>query len=73
MNKLTIIGNLTRDPETRTASNGKNVCTYTANDGTTRANMEMTATDVEFLSPRENAAPAASNGYVPVTDEDLPF
>ena len=123
MNKLTIIGNLTRDPETRAATNGKNVCTftvavnrkrgsepeadyfrvsawdklgescqnylakgrkvavigpvsvhtYTANDGTTRANMEMTATDVEFLSPRENAAHAASNGYVPVTDEDLPF
>lgn len=29
MNKLTIIGNLTRDPETRTTQSGKNVCTFT--------------------------------------------
>ena len=29
MNKLTIIGNLTRDPETRTTQMGKNVCTFT--------------------------------------------
>lgn len=29
MNKLTIIGNLTRDPELRTTSGGKNVCTFT--------------------------------------------
>ena len=29
MNKLTIIGNLTRDPELRTTQNGKNVCTFT--------------------------------------------
>lgn len=29
MNKLTIIGNLTRAPETRTTSSGKNVCTFT--------------------------------------------
>ena len=28
MNKLTIIGNLTRDPELRTTPNGKNVCTF---------------------------------------------
>lgn len=29
MNKLTIIGNLTRDPEMRTTSAGKEVCTFT--------------------------------------------
>ena len=29
MNKLTIIGNLTRDPELRTTSSGINVCTFT--------------------------------------------
>ena len=139
MNKLTIIGNLTRDPELRTTSTGLNVCTftvavnrrrsgnsnqpeadffrvsawrqlgencqrylakgrkvavvgavsvstYTGNDGTTRASLEVTADDVEFLSSRnEDAgyAPAASvqpvaaapamNGFEEVDDEDLPF
>ncbi len=29
MNKLTIIGNLTRDPELRTTSTGSTVCTFT--------------------------------------------
>lgn len=29
MNKITIIGNLTRDPELRTTQTGKNVCTFT--------------------------------------------
>ena len=29
MNRLTIIGNLTRDPELRTTQSGKNVCTFT--------------------------------------------
>ena len=29
MNKLTIIGNVTRDPELRTTTSGKNVCTFT--------------------------------------------
>ena len=104
MNKLTIIGNLTRDPELRTTSSGVNVCTftvavnrrkqqgkeeevdffrvtawrergelcakflqkgrkvcvigpvgvntYTANDGSTKANLEVTADEVEFLSPK---------------------
>lgn len=141
MNKLTIIGNLTRDPELRTTQNGISVCsftvaanrrrkaegqqeadffrvtawrelgencyrylakgrkvavvgavsvsTYTANDGSTRATMEVTADDVEFLSSRsdEGAAPAAKpaadapqqtsmqpqGGYEEVDDEDLPF
>lgn len=29
MNKLTIIGNLTRDPETRVTQSGSSVCTFT--------------------------------------------
>lgn len=105
MNKLTIIGNLTRDPEIRVTSQGISVCTFTvavnrrnakegqpdadffrvtawrqlgencgkflakgrkvavvgmvsvstyqANDGSTRAQMEVTADDVEFLSPKD--------------------
>ena len=139
MNKLTIIGNLTRDPELRTTSSGINVCTftvavnrrrsgnsnqpeadffrvsawrqlgencqrylakgrkvavvgavsvqtYTGNDGTTCASLEVTADDVEFLSSRNEdagyapAAPAqpvsaapAMNGFEEVDDEDLPF
>lgn len=101
MNNLTIIGNLTRDPETRTTSTGKDVCsfavavnrrgkdaeadyfrvsvwdkladncqrylakgrkvavtgpvsigTYDGKDGKTHANLEVTARDVEFLTPR---------------------
>ena len=104
MNKLTIIGNLTADPELRTTQAGKSVCgftvavnkrnsddadyfrvsawdklgencqkflikgrkvcvigpvtvrTYQANDGTTRASMEVMAQDVEFLTPRTDRA-----------------
>ena len=141
MNKLTIIGNLTRDPELRTTSAGINVCdftvavnrrarrdapagqpdadffrvsawrqlgencakflakgrkvcvvgpvsvrTYQANDGTTRANLEVTAEDVEFLSARNDgeagaysapaAAPAAepqAAGFTAVETDELPF
>ena len=131
MNKLTIIGNLTRDPELRTTQSGINVCsftvavnrrktannqqpeadyfrvsawrqlgdtcqkylakgrkvavvgavsvsTYQANDGTARANLVVTADNVEFLSSAgESAKPAnqsvAPAGFVEVTDEDLPW
>lgn len=127
MNKLTIIGNVTRDPETRTTSNGKNVCSFTvavnsrksekadffrvsawdkkaelcqqylakgrkvavmgpvsvsvyqSNSGETRADMNVNADEVEFLSRGENGsgeteAPAPAKGYTDVTnDEDLPF
>lgn len=140
MNKLTIIGNLTRDPESRTVSSGINVCTftvavnrrrgsqngsnqpeadfirvtawrqlgencqrflakgrkvcvvgpvsvntYTANDGTFRANLEVTAEDVEFLSSRNEdssssyTAPAAQasssveNDFQEVENDELPF
>ena len=109
MNKLTIIGNLTRDPEMRATKTGVNVCTftvavnkrkqqgqpeetdffrvtawrergelcakflqkgrkvcvvgpvgvstYTASNGETRANLEVTADEVEFLSPRVSDLP----------------
>ena len=117
MNKLTIIGNLTRDPELRTTGSGLSVCnftvavnrrkqadgqqeadffrvsawrqlgencqrylakgrkvavvgpvsvsTYQANDGSTRAQLEITADDVEFLSGRseEGSAYPAATGY----------
>ena len=140
MNKLIIIGNLTRDPETRTTSSGISVCdftvavnrrtsranaggqpeadffrvsawrqlgencqrflakgrkvcvtgpvtvrTYQANDGTTRASLEVTADDVEFLSSRNDdvaggyAAPSApapmaqNSGFTSVETDELPF
>ena len=143
MNKLTIIGNLTRDPELRTTSAGINVCdftvavnrrtrkdaqggqpeadffrvsawrergelcakylakgrkvcvigpvsvrTYQANDGTTRASLEVTADEVEFFSSRNDAeaaggytAPAAeapsaetpAAGFTAVETDELPF
>lgn len=124
MNKLMIIGNLTRDPEIRTTSAGKNVCTFTvavnrrkklegqpeadyfrvsaweqmgencqrflnkgkkvcvigrvsvrtykANDGETRASLEVFADDVEFISPKGESGPH----YTDVTnevDDELPF
>ena len=112
MNRLTIIGNLTHDPELRTTPSGDSVCsfsvavnrrgrrdaqgaaqeqtdffrvsawralgencakylakgrkvavvgsvsvrTYQTADGTTRASMEVNATDVEFLSTRADDA-----------------
>jgi single-strand DNA-binding protein len=57
------------------------VTTYTAKDGTTRASLEVTAEDVEFLSPAggtadHEAAGAqadAKAGFVKVDDEELPF
>lgn len=139
MNRLTIIGNLTRDPESRTTNDGTFVCnftvavnrrktnnnqqpeadffkvaawrqlgencqkylakgrkvavvgpvtvqTYQAQDGTTKANMNVQAIDVEFLSSsKENAdsapaetAPASTavpEGFTPaaVPDDELPF
>lgn len=120
MNKLTIIGNLTRDPQLRTTQTGVNVCdftvavnrrqsaqqrqngqqpeadffrvtawrelgencskylakgrnvavvgpvsvsTYTGNDGVTRANLEVTADDVEFLTPRDQQGGAPAPQY----------
>lgn len=139
MNKLFIVGNLTRDPELRSTQEGIAVCsfnvavnrrnrsanathpeadffrvtawrglgescakflskgrkvavvgmvsasTYNAKDGTVKATLEVTADDVEFLTPRSegNEAPAATptnslppsdvNGFVQVDDDELPF
>lgn len=133
MNKLTIIGNLTRDPEHKTTKDGVSLCdftvavnrrgsgdnqtadffkitawrglgdicakhltkgkkvavvgpvsvnTYTGSDGKARANMEVTAEEVEFLTPRGSAGepaakpvdgPEAAAGFVEVDDADLPF
>lgn len=65
------------------------VNTYTGSDGATRASLEMTADDVEFLTPRGEGEPAgyapgtvcaydraaqdAANGYMQVDDDELPF
>ena len=132
MNKLTIIGNLTKDPELRTTTSGISVCsftvavnrrrqqegqpeadyfrvtawrergeicakflqkgkkvcvigpvsvsTYQAQDGTTRAQLEILADEVEFISPRTESAPAAEPKRDPETryeqvdiDDELPF
>lgn len=132
MNKVFIVGNLTRDPELRTVRDGIAVCsftvavnrrnrgaeagqpdadyfrvtawrglgencnrflakgkkvsvvgtvsvsTYTANDGSTRASLDVTADDVEFLSPKSESAPVQEkrdpqSGFVQVDEDDLPF
>lgn len=132
MNKLTIIGNVVRDPEMRTTQSGINVCsftvavnrrvkgdsqaadffrvtawrqlgenchkflakgrkvavtgpvsvnTYTNQNGETRANLDVTAEDVEFLTPRNEQPETApqseeqgiADGYFPADGEDLPF
>ena len=64
------------------------VSTYTAQDGTTRAQMEIKfAEDVEFLSSRQDgndagnsepahattAATSAASAAIPVDEEELPF
>lgn len=126
MNKLIIIGNLTKDPETRTTTNGKTVCNfdiavndrqgnatyfrvsawekqgetcqrflskgrkvcvtgpvgaraYTTQSGETRVSLEVTANEVEFLSPRdsyeqqERPAIQLPAGAIAVETEELPF
>lgn len=134
MNKITIIGNLTRDPETRTTNSGSNVCTFTVavdrrfpqngekvtdffrvnawrqlgetcskflakgkkvavvgelqareftnKDGEQRFSLEISADEIEFLSPRGDAseagtsAPKSKPATAPSNNEsgdDLPF
>lgn len=134
MNKLTIIGNLVKDPELRTTTSGVSVCTFTVavnrrqgrqegrepeadyfrvtawrergetcgkflqkgkkvcvvgpvsvstfegRDGKTYANLEITADDVEFLSPRASDVPEepkvdAQTGMeqVEMDTDELPF
>ena len=128
MNKAHIIGNLTRDPESRVTQSGINVCfftvavnrrhrdgqqdqadffrvtawrqlgencqkyltkgkkvavvgpvsvsTYQGKDGKTYASMDITAEDVEFLSPKgeeQKQGQQMPAGYEEVSGEDLPF
>ena len=141
MNKITLIGNLTHDPETRTTSSGVTVCTFTiavnrrfatqggerqtdffrinawrqlgetcsrylakgrkvavigelqarqyeAKDGSTRMSLDVSADEVEFLSPRSGeegsgsgysaprpqAAPQdLSGGFSDINSDELPF
>lgn len=134
MNRLMIIGNLTRDPELRTTTSGDSVCTFTvavnrrarqgqqpeadyfrvsawrqlgencqkylakgrkvcvvgpvsvhtysAQDGSARANLEVIANEVEFLSPageqthsadQEQPKMDAQTGMMQVEVDDLPF
>lgn len=116
MNKITLIGNLTRDPELRTTTSGTSVCTFTiavnrrfagqggerqtdffrinawrqladtcqrylakgrkvavvgelqartyqTNDGQTRMSLDVSADEVEFLSPRSDESSASGSGY----------
>ncbi len=124
MNSLTIIGNLTNEPELRTTTSGKNVCsfsvavnrrkkvdgqpdadffrvsawgqlgencakflakgrkvcvvgsvsvrTYETQKHETRANMEVIANEVEFLSPKSDNIDKES-GYQKVNVEGLPY
>ena len=66
---------------------GKKVCVtgpvrasaYMGQDGAPRASLEMTALEVEFLTPKgenvESSAPAVENGggYTEVETEEMPF
>ena len=54
--------------------------TYTANDGTTRMSLDVSADEVEFLSPKEEpkeapraTTPADPNTFEDVSSDDLPF
>lgn len=129
MNKLTIIGNLTRDPELRATSAGVNVCNFTVavnrrktqeqkqngqnadadffevsawrekgelcnkflqkgkkvcvigavslrtweSDGKHGARLEVTADEVEFLSPRVSDAEQAPTEQTPPVDPESGF
>ncbi len=125
MNKVFIVGNLTRDPELRTTQSGVSVCsftvavnkrlpadakhpeadyfrvtawrglaencakflakgrkvcvvgavsvsTYQAKDGTTKATLEVTADDVEFLTPRSETIESPTVGELECKSDDLP-
>ncbi len=136
MNKITLIGNLTHDPEVRSTPNGVTVCTFTiavnrrfasangeratdffrinawrqlgetcarylskgrkvavigelqartyeGKDGTTRMSLDISADEVEFLSPKpqddgstpsqrtDNAQDMA--GFTDIQSDDIPF
>lgn len=129
MNKLTIIGNLTKDPELRTTTAGLNVCSFTVavnrkktgtdkpeadyfnvtawrergevcakylskgkkvcivgpvsvrtweSNGKHGASLEVTADEIEFLSPRSEGQQAQKpvdqqTGFEKVETDELPF
>jgi single-strand DNA-binding protein len=49
MNKLTIIGNLTRDPETRTVSTGNSVCSFTVAVNRRRSAQNTNQPEADFF------------------------
>ena len=49
MNKLTIIGNLTRDPETRTVSTGSTVCSFTVAVNRRRSSQNANQPEADFF------------------------
>lgn len=129
MNRLTIIGNIVKNPDLRSTPDGISVCsftvavnrkyrregepeadyfrvtvwrergencarfldkgkkvcvigpvavrTFTGNDGTTKAQMEVTADEVEFLSSKSEAEPEpkkdTATGFEQVETDELPF
>ena len=124
MNKLIIIGNLTRNPKLSATPGGKAVCSFTVavnrrgtndhpqaeyfrvtaweplaercaqylakgkkvccvgpvsarayatNQGELRASLDMQAREVEFLTPRADAASEPQKAMTPVDDPDCPY
>lgn len=129
MNKITLIGNLTRDPEVRATPNGITICTfsiavnrrfanketgervtdffrinawrqlgetcakylakgrkvaivgelqartYEGKDGTTRMSLDVSADEVEFLTPKSDAErePESVEDLADIKPEDIPF
>ena len=49
------------------------VSTYTAQDGSVRASLDLMANEVEFLSPKDQKQDSNQNGYVDVDTDDLPW
>lgn len=49
MNKLTIIGNLTRDPESRTTASGSNVCSFTVAVNRRRSSQNANQPEADFF------------------------
>lgn len=49
MNKLTIIGNLTRDPESRTTSAGSTVCSFTVAVNRRRSSQNANQPEADFF------------------------
>jgi single-strand DNA-binding protein len=56
MNKLTIIGNLTRDPETRTTQTGKEVCSFTVAVNRRKTGNQQPEADFFRVTAWENLA-----------------